>query len=385
MPFWQAGLGDDWSGPYFGYRTVDFMIGESLLAGQGGHYAKWLQDHHPATTALYQPEAALHGPLDDLAEAWTSAVPHELHYNTWIANRAVEFVKRARPPFLLFVSSPDPHHPFSPPLPWADMFRADDMPVPNSVAGELDRLAPYVSATLGTDWIDNAAPAIEQGGMTITDAVSEESLRHALALTRATESMIDDGYGRVMNELENQGYDADTVVVFTSDHGEFLGQHGLLHKGPPPFGDLCQVSFIAAGPHIPSGEIQDSLTTHLDILPTLADMAGVDRDALVLDGQSLVPLFEGGELQREELNLEYHPRLTEETYNHSLLTRERRLTLYPMRPTWGELFDLEADPGEHHNLFNEPRYKAERDRLIERLTEGFPARPDAGEPLLAKW
>lgn len=122
VPFWQAGYGDNWKGPYFGYRTVDFLIGESLLATEGGHYAEWLTKEHSDTVLLYQPKAALDGPLADLEEAWTCAVPPDLHYNRWIAERASDFIKRAKPPFMLFVSSPDPHHPFSPPRPWADLF-----------------------------------------------------------------------------------------------------------------------------------------------------------------------------------------------------------------------------------------------------------------------
>ena len=84
------------------------MIGESLLAREGGHCAAWLRAEHPEMVPLYRPEAALDGPLPDLDEAWTCAVPAGLHYNSWIAERAVSFLERARPPFLLFVSSPDP-------------------------------------------------------------------------------------------------------------------------------------------------------------------------------------------------------------------------------------------------------------------------------------
>ena len=385
VPFWQAGLGEDWNGPYFGYRSVDFMIGESLLAGQGGHYAKWLRENYPESVALYQPEAALDGPLSDLQEAWTCAVPNEIHYNNWIANQAVDFLRRTEPPFMLFVSSPDPHHPFTPPRPWADLFAAEDMPAPAVASGELDRLAPFMKDALATDWIDNTAPAVEQGGMTTTDAISEASLRTAIALTRGMEAMIDDGYGKVLAELDRQGFGDNTVVLVTSDHGEFLGQHGLLHKGPPPFGDLSRISFIAAGPGIANGQTCDALTTHLDIFPTLLDMAGVDYTDISLDGSSLLPLLGGGQAGRTCLHLEYHPRIRQDTYNHSILTQECRLTLYSSQPDWGEMFDLEADPGEHRNVFHESAYRSQRNRLIDRLTREFPARPDAGEPLLAKW
>lgn len=385
VPFWQAGHGDNWNGPYFGYRTVEFMIGESLLATQGGHYSKWLLENYPEIAPLYQPGAALEGPLEDLKEAWVSAVPADLHYNAWIADRAIDYLKRTRPPFMLFVSTPDPHHPFSPPRPWANKFNEDDMPVPEVIDGELDYLAPYIREVLSMDWIDNDAPVVEQGGMTTTESISNASIRKAIALTRGTESMIDDCFGRVLKELENQGLMDETIVLYTSDHGEFLGQHGLLHKGPPPFRDLTEITCIAAGPGVPVGRTCDTLTSHLDLFPTLLDLAGVGNSGVAFDGCSMRPLFEGEEGMRSALFLEYHPRARKETYNHSILTRDRRLTLYPSEPGWGELFDLDADPGEHHNLFGDAGYHADRGRLADRLSREFPAKPDAGEPLLAKW
>ena len=68
----------EWNGPYMGYKTVDLVIGESHLVTEGGHYNRWLRSAHPSVPPLYQPDAALDGPLDDLDEAWTCAVPSPL-------------------------------------------------------------------------------------------------------------------------------------------------------------------------------------------------------------------------------------------------------------------------------------------------------------------
>ena len=386
VPFWEAGLGDRWRGPYFGYDTVDFVIGESLLATEGGHYAKWLRSHHPEVPPLYQPESALELPPADLDEAWTSAVPDALHYNTWIADRAMAFIERAEPPFMLFVSTPDPHHPFSPPRPWSDRFDAADMPPPRVVAEELGRMPEYVRAHLGTDWIDNDAEPVEQGGMTVTDAISPASLAKAVALTRGMEAQIDHQFGRVLAKLDAMGMRDETVVAFTSDHGEFLGNHGLLHKGPPPYRDLCQVSFVMAGPGISRAERTSAPTSHLDLAPTLLALAGVDAGGLGDDGESLVPVLRSERLERRERFLEFHPRIDPRVYNHSIVTDEWRLTLYPNGDRdWGELFDLERDPGEHENLFNHPEHLAVRDRLAERLVSHFPPAPTAGTALASKW
>ncbi|MDE0044859.1 MAG: sulfatase-like hydrolase/transferase [bacterium] len=383
VAFWASDGHVDWTGPYFGYRTVEFVIGESLLVTEGGHYAAWLKKKHPQVVPLYQPAAALEGPLDDLAEAWVSAVPDALHYNTWIADRAIAFLERARPPFMMFVSTPDPHHPFSPPRPWADL-HASGSP-PRHDPAELERMPDYVRQHLATDWIDNAASAVEQGGMTLTSEMSDASLGRAIGLTRGMESQVDHAFGRILATLAGLGLADDTVVIFTSDHGEFLGHHGLLHKGPPPWRDLTRVSFIMAGPGIPAGSATSTPSSHLDIMPTLLDLAGVARPP-GLDGVSLRPLFEGRSLDREARFLEYHPRIDPRLYNHSIVTDGWRLTLYPeSEADWGELFDLEADPDEHHNLFHDPAHRMHRDSLAEALTASFPAAPEAGTQLIAKW
>ncbi len=383
LPFWTSGGHVDWTGPYFGYRTVDFVIGESLLVTEGGHYAAWLKKEHPQAVPLYRPAAALEGPLDDLCEAWVSAVPDALHYNTWIADRAIAFLERARPPFMMFVSTPDPHHPFSPPRPWADL-HGPGFP-PRNDPGELERMPDYISRRLPTDWIDNAAAAVEQGGMTVIEGISEAGLGRAIGLTRGMESQVDHAFGRILGTLAGLGLADDTVVVFTSDHGEFLGHHGLLHKGPPPWRDLTRVSFIMAGPGVPEGRTTTAPSSHLDIMPTLLDLAGTAvPDGL--DGMSLRPLLDGGTFDRATRFLEYHPRTDPRLYNHSIVTEGWRLTLYPRgKADWGELFDLEADPEERRNLFHDPAHRIRRDSLADVLTASFPAAPEAGTRLIAKW
>ncbi len=383
VAFWAGDDHVDWNGPYFGYRTAEFVIGESLLVTEGGHYAAWLKKHHPRAMPLFEPAAALEGPLGDLAEAWVCAVPDALHYNTWIADRALAFLARARPPFMMFVSTPDPHHPFSPPRPWADLHGPG--PLPPHDPEELTRMPDYISRHLATDWISHAAAAVEQGGMTVTSGVSDASLGRAIGLTRGMESQVDHAFGRILATLAGLGLADDTVVVFTSDHGEFLGHHGLLHKGPPPWHDLTRVSFIMKGPGLPQGSATTAPSSHLDIMPTLLDLAGIALPP-GLDGRSLRPLFEGRSLDREARFLEFHPRIDQRLYNHSIVTDGWRLTLYPEGEThWGELFDRESDPAERRNLFHDPAHRSQRDSLAETLTASFPAAPGSGTPLIAKW
>ena len=119
--------------------------------------------------------------------------------------------------------------------------------------------------------------------------------------------------------------------------------------------------------------------------PTLLELASIDGKGAGWDGQSLVPVLQGRGPERQERFLEFHPRVDRLVYDHSIVTDRWRLTLYPRgEPDWGDRFDLEADPGEHDNLFNDPACRLVRERWAERLVSRFPARPAAETALISK-
>lgn len=123
--FWKKPESVGWHGPYYGYQTIDLLLGESDTAHLAGHYADWLNKNHPEAAKWLMPESADEPPPADLDEIWVSKIPAELHYNTWITDRAVRFLNQSRSrdaPFFLFVSYPDPHHPFDPVQPYASKY-----------------------------------------------------------------------------------------------------------------------------------------------------------------------------------------------------------------------------------------------------------------------
>jgi arylsulfatase A-like enzyme len=171
------------------------------------------------------------------------------------------------------------------------------------------------------------------------------------------------------------------VVAFTSDHGELLGDHGLLHKGPPPYRQVLQVPFLISDPRLGPTSIE-ALTSHVDVKATLLELLGIEGDRG--DGTSFAPLLRGTRAPvREAVWAEYHPRAVVEQYNQTLITADWRLTVYPRQPGWGELFDRRADPDESRNLFHDPQWAEIRDRLITRLAEEWPPAADAGGPRIA--
>ncbi len=392
--FWDLPESRHWTGPYYGYQTLDLLLGESDTAQLAGHYANWLRARHPDSVSLLLPENAPEPPPLDLDEIWRSALPVEHHYNTWITDRAIAFMEKmvgASNPFFLFVSYPDPHHPFDPPAAYADRFDPAAMPIPRASEEERRGQLPYLGELhpVGQGFRTlywSGRTDLECGSMITTDLISDESLQLAVAYTHAQIRMIDDQVGRLMGYLAKTSMADNTVVVFTSDHGELLGDHGLLHKGPPPYRQLTEVSCLMQGPGIPSGRTVNAMTSHIDLAPTWLDLAGIQEHIHAFDGSSMMPLLAdaGGTIRAYDFG-EYHPTVRLDLYNQTLRTAGWRLTLYPDHPDWGELFHLSEDPAECHNRYDDRDTTLIKEALCGVLKERFPACPNVDNKWLCKW
>ncbi|MFT5113908.1 MAG: arylsulfatase A-like enzyme [Parasphingorhabdus sp.] len=391
--FWKKPESAQWNGPYYGYETIDLLIGESDTAQIAGHYASWLKEHYPQYVEYLKPKHAQQTPPEDLDEIWRSAMPVECHYNTWITDCSVNFLankRRTDKPFCLFVSFPDPHHPFDPPVEYADRYSADDMTLPEVTESDLKGRPPYCDDLFPKGqgfrklyW--RADKGAEAGSSITTEDISDESLRLAIAYTHAQVEMIDDGVGRMLQQLEAFGLDENTIVIFTSDHGEYLGNHGLLHKGPASYRQLTELSLLIKGPGFESGKQVNSLTSHIDLMPTLLDAAQV-KNSPAVDGISLVPLLTGADERVRDYTFgEYHPTVRKELYNQTIYYDQWRMTLYPGMTEWGELFNLEHDPLELENLYFEVDRKSIREKLTQLLHTEFPSQPTVENKTLAKW
>ncbi len=207
---------------------------------------------------LFGPDASLSPVPVDLPEVWKCAVPVEEHNNSWVSRQTEQFVRtldNSRMPFFLYVSFPDPHHPFSPPAPFCDSYHPEGVPMPKVIAGELDKMPSYLRSHGRDEWMeqafsDYAAPptgSIEQGMLIRTDNISEATMRLAIAHTYGMVEMIDHCIGQMLAAIRECGLSNTTHILFTSDHGELPGDHGLLRKGPPPFEQLVRVLLIMSG------------------------------------------------------------------------------------------------------------------------------------------
>ena len=167
-------------------------------------------------------------------------------------------------PFALWVSFPDPHEPYEAPRRYADMFPPEEVVMPPQRTDEYtDGTAPERNRLL--------AKLLRQ-----TDD-SEEHRRGIVSVYQAMTRFVDDGIGRILDKLEALGLRENTIVVFTADHGDFGGEHGMAVKGGVFYDALVQVPLIISWPAggVPQGVSDDSMASTIDILPTLLELQGL--------------------------------------------------------------------------------------------------------------
>ncbi len=196
-------------------------------------------------------------------------------------------------------------------------------------------------------------------------------MREATALTYGMITMIDDAVGSILGWLKTLRLDHDTVVIFTSDHGDFMGDHQLLLKGALHYRGLVRVPFIWRDPSVEDGGLVNSgLCGTLDIASTILDRAGLAGHN-GMQGNSLLPAANGDETGHDALVIEEHQRRGYMGFKNnfrarSLITNKYRLTIY-QGADWGELYDYAEDPHEINNLWNEARAERVRHDLTEQL------------------
>ncbi len=370
-PDWKAGQRSGVETPYYGFSHVDLctLHGDQVQAD----YANWLASQHAEPDSLRGRENAIADPRYCAPQSWRTRVPEELYPSAYIGGKTCEWLEAhaAHHPgqaFFLQCSFPDPHHPFTPPGKYWDKYDPEDIPLP-ATFGKTPR----------SELVERIHAYTKNGGDregTAAFAVSERECREIIALTYGMISMIDDQVGNIMATLERLGMDEDTVVIFTSDHGDFMGDFGVMLKGPIHHQGVVRVPFIwrdcAQAPICDARELAVVAGT-IDIARTILDRAGI-APYNGIQGLSLMPWIRSSEVQapdRSGIVIESEAVKVPEGGRtrmrlRSLLTQGRRLTLSG-EPKLCELYDLEADPLEQHNLWAEPRWQVERDRLIQQF------------------
>jgi arylsulfatase A-like enzyme len=366
---WQAGSNTQVEMPFYGFDHVEFANNHADMTT--GHHLRWQLERNADVESLRGPNNAL--PSDYTApQAYRTAVPEELYSSTYVAERTQDFLEdhttnHADQPFFLFTSFPDPHHPFTPPGKYWDMYDPAEVELPRSFPGDgkpSSALAQWVYEKRGPDAESRWGPAVA--------AMTEKEAREALALTYGMITMIDDVVGTIIDKLDELGLAEDTVVLYTSDHGDFQAAHGLIFKGPVHVDNVVRVPFIWVDPKVNGAtKSTPALSGTLDLAQTILDHAGVEPFNGI-QGHSLLDIVAGAqEKVRDAVLIEESGQRTILGFSgpvraRTAITDSWRLTIYH-NEEYAELFDLKNDPDEMNNLWYDPAYREIKSEMIEVL------------------
>ena len=273
----------------------------------------------------------------DTFGALPSNLPEEYHATTWTGQRAVDVLRGWKGGGnLLMAGFVKPHHPFDPPGEWAEAYDPDKL-------------------TLLPGWTPECFEhdlALHRGYFPHNE-LTEAALRRVMAYYYATIEHIDQQVGRMLAVLKEKGLYENTLIVVTSDHGEYLGYHHMLLKGNHPYEALASVPLIIKFPSSAmAGESRTGLVCNLDVAPTILRTCGL-APAATMKGLDLARDKDG----REHVFLECS------LGNQRMVRTASRKLVLSQEPAADLLYDLEADPGERDNLIGDEGRRGEADAL----------------------
>ena len=294
----------------------------------------------------------------DKLGAWVWEHEEKLHPDVFTGQMAKWWLDRytGDGPYFLQVGLPGPHPPYDPTQEYLDKYDGRNLPqvIPPDIDTQPSALKDLREFMLGED---------ADGVVHLANPTAEQSQRQR-AHYYANVTMIDHQVGEIIDALEQRGDLDNTIIVFTSDHGDALGDHGHSQKWNM-YQSTVQVPAIVAGPGIPAGrKIADNVAL-FDFAPTMLDWAGIAVPGW-MEATSLSPYFSDAPAPKRRTVFAEHS-------NDALLTGTRLVTMVLEDRTKlvhfidsedGQLFDLEADPTEQVNLWDDPAYAETRARLI---------------------
>ena len=349
--------------PYYGYEDVDLVIGNGSVCS--GDYAGWLEERSPEIAERVRKQCMNY---DNLFSLFCDPIPEELYSTTYVKEKTLDFLehhdegKHGDKPFYLHCSFPDPHYPVYPAERLQAIYTPESVQLPpnfDDIKNLYDH--EYLGAILKNPVFKNA----------LVRQTNEEEARKFIALTLASVAMVDESIGVILASLEKLGLADDTIVVYMSDHGDFLGEHGLLFKGPCPFEGPLKVPMIWRVPDLTNGTVSDSLVSSLDYPKTILNLLGIKErhHPPNMQGFDIFPILEDPAVKiRDCCYVEHDEEVgpLKSRIRH-LITEEYKLTVYEGHEGFGDIYDRKNDLDELNNLWGDTDKKMLRCRLLDKM------------------
>jgi len=373
-------------GPHRGFDHME-------LAAHGArgplHYPRWLMMNHPETMDNFYPVLGANMMQNSYGEGDTGAVqvkhnktPREYYHTDWVADRTVTYLNSLDPDddWFVWMSFPDPHHPWDPPEEELHRVNWRDIPVPTGYPGSRDKIEQILAAKprhWREWWTGERMTCFEAPPDWVPASLTTDQLREIDAMVHVKNELIDEAVARVMAAIDMRGWSGDTDVIFTTDHGEFQGDFGLLFKGPHHVDSLMRLPMIWRP--APSAKIApaviDAPVGQVDFAPTFCRIAGIEPGEW-MEGSAL-PSNANEAAKREAVLTEWDSEFDGVSISLRSLYRDGWLvTAYGKSSLYdggeGELYDLKNDPRQWRNLWDDPSAAAMKRDLLDDLRARTP-------------
>lgn len=360
---------DKFPNPYYGFEECDLVLGHSSACL--GHYHDWLKKKDPDIAKSVAEQHNNDVPIFNLFN--DNYIPEEFYNTTYIRNNTISFLERVakgdygNKPFFLHCSFPDPHHPASPPGKYKDMYNPEDIEIPSNFS-DLENLYkhPYMKAHMKN-------PPFRPG---LLREETEVNIKRFIALNYGAVSMIDDAVGKILASLEKLGLSNNTMVIFTSDHGDYMGTHGMCLKGPSPFNGTLQIPLIWKVPGITKPGVSEALISSIDIPRTILELLNIKERFRPpgMQGYNMKPILEDPTKNVRDCLLitedeEVGPKGPLYTRVSHLITEDYKITKYAELPGYGDIYDRKNDKDELNNLWD--KEKDLRAELVDKLLHEY--------------
>jgi arylsulfatase len=347
---------------YWVEDDVDYFREVSMCSvGGKPHYEAFLKAHDGLRK--WKESSGRPGPYGQCMDGFPSTQPYRESPEGWVVTESLGFMERASQgdqPFMLHVSLPKPHSVYCPSQEFWDLYDTDAIQLPPNADYEMVHKAPnLVKSRRGYD----------NPNWTICEPHTYEAgRRRKLHGYLGCVSQVDFAVGEILQWLDENDLAEDTIVVYTSDHGDYAAEHGLIEKAPGISSDaITRIPYIWRCPsRFRAGHVSEELVESVDLSQTLCSLAGLEP-MKTSEGKDLTPLLEGKHETLHEFSV------TEFAWSKSVREGKYRMIYYPRKlfadqypDGFGELYDLEEDPWEMRNLYFEPEY-AERIARMERM------------------
>jgi arylsulfatase A-like enzyme len=380
---------DGTSQPHRGFDHLEF----STHTGTGPlHYPKWLRENHPEAVSMLYPildnqlQVNAEGGGDTGApQVKHNPMPREWYHTDWVANRTIDWLSSQSDDddWFCWMSFPDPHHAWDPPMSELHRVNWRDLDLPPGYiadAAERERILSEKPAHW-MRWYDGTFISnFEAPAKWVPATLTADQVREINAMVHIQNELIDEALGRVVATLKTRGWWDDVDVVFTTDHGEFQGDFGLLFKGPYHVDSLMRLPLVWRPAPNRTTVTPTSVSTPVGLVSlaaTFAHIAGLPQPDYVEASRLPTNDTEAAALGHERVLTEWDSVLFGKIVSLRTITRGTWVCTATLPGTVhdgteGELYNLADDPLQHRNLWNDPAHRATRDDLLDDMWRHFP-------------